>query len=484
MDIQIPWKYSPRSYQQTFLQAMKHKRRAVLVWHRRAGKDKTTLNFTILKMLERKGLYYYFFPTYAQGKKILWDGLGRDGFRFMEHFPGWLNPGARDSLVSQVWQDDMKIELSNGSIFQIIGTDKMDSIVGTNPVGCIFSEYSLQNPKAYDLVRPILRENQGWAVFVYTPRGKNHGHRLYMRVKDNPDWYSSMLTVDMTRRDAPGEDNSQVVTPSDIDDDRKEGMSEALIQQEYFCDFEGAIEGAYYADAIARMKKENRLILTPHDPALLVDTAWDLGIDDSTAIIFTQTAIGGQVLRVVDYYENNGYGLEHYVKYLREKDYAYGIDYMPHDLKVREWGTGKTRYQQAVSLGLHPVVVTKLSVEDGIQAVRRLLPRVYMDPDRCARLHDAVVSYHREFDEKLQVWGKPVHDWSSHAADALRYRAIAWQEMPQGRRPTRADTWFHPWDSNRQSAYPEKADVDFDPRQEVHSEMTDTRSRAGGTLHG
>lgn len=150
---------------------MHEKHRAVLVWHRRAGKDKTTLNFTIMKMLQRVGLYYYFLPTYAQGKKIIWDGIGSDGFAFMQHFPNYLVAGRSET--------EMQVTFRNGSVFQVIGTDKIDSIVGTNPIGCIFSEYSLQNPKAWDLTRPILGENGGWAVFVYTPRGKNHGHRLF-----------------------------------------------------------------------------------------------------------------------------------------------------------------------------------------------------------------------------------------------------------------------------------------------------------------
>src|SRR5258708_5546794 len=212
--LEVPVNYKPRSYQRAFLDAMQERKRAVLVWHRRAGKDKTTLNFTITKMLERVGLYYYFFPTYAQGKKILWDGIGKDGFAFMKHFP--------DEIVADRNETEMQIKLTNGSIFQIIGTDKMDSIVGTNPIGCVFSEYALQNPKGWDLMRPVLRENGGWAVFVYTPRGKNHGHRLYDNVRKYPDrWYVSRLTIDDTYRDAPGEDKLPVVTAQMIQEDRE-----------------------------------------------------------------------------------------------------------------------------------------------------------------------------------------------------------------------------------------------------------------------
>ncbi len=434
----VPYKYEPRSYQREFWGAMEKLKRAILVWHRRAGKDKTVLNFTISKMLKRVGVYFYFFPTYAQGKKILWDGKDRSGFRFMHHFPGFETPGEEGSLVKQVWQDEMKVELSNGSIFQIIGTDKMDSIVGTNPVGAVFSEYAIQNPKGWDFIRPILRENGGWAVFVYTPRGKNHGYRLWARIQGSErlkkQWYCSMLTIEDTKRDAPGEDGSRVVTKQDVEDDIAEGMSEALAQQEYYCSWEGYLEGAYYGDLIARARADGRIGVFPVNIDEPVDTGWDLGVDDSTAIVFTQNVKG--VPRFIDYMESHGHGVPWYVAQLRQRGigtdkrfdpYVYGIHFAPHDIAVTEWGTGNTRLQTAAKLGLVFEPVPKLKLEDGIDATRKLLAKAVFHEATVDKLIDILSAYRREWDDETQTWNKqPLHDWTSHGADAVRSRAVAY----------------------------------------------------------
>lgn len=225
-EITIPHKFEPREYQLPFLRAMDNgAKRAVIIWHRRSGKDKVTLNFLIKKMIERKGTYYYFFPTYEQGKKILWDGMDKNGFKFMDHFP--------KELVASKNETEKKVTLINGSIFQIIGTDKIDSIVGTNPIGCVFSEYPLQSPEAWDFIRPILAENGGWAVFDYTPRGMNHGWKLLQQAKEN-GWFWQVLTVEDTK-----------AVPQQVLDEEKAQMPEALFRQEYYCDFvDGA--GAFF----------------------------------------------------------------------------------------------------------------------------------------------------------------------------------------------------------------------------------------------
>jgi phage terminase large subunit len=430
----VPLNYSPRSYQRAFFQAMTRVKRAILVWHRRAGKDKTLLNFMILKMLERVGIYYYFTPTYTQGKKFLWDGIGRDGFKFMDHFPGFDDPSAPGSIVEQKWEDEMKVKLKNGSIFQIVGTDKLDSVRGTNPVGCGFSEYAMMNPTAWDIVRPILRENGGWAVFIYTPMGKNHGYRLWERVhasqRIKDQWFTSLLTIEDTRRDAPGEDGSWVTTVQDVEDDIAEGMDEALARQEYFCSWEGHLRGAYYGDLLTRLRSENRIGLFPHDPGRLVTTAWDVGVDDATAIVFTQTING--VPRIIDYFEaikNAKNGLPWYVKYLRREksDYDYDFHFGPHDMKVTEWGTGNTRVESAADLGFNFEIVPKLKLEDGIDATRKFLAKCVINAGPCERLLDVLNSYRREWDDEKMTWEKqPVHDWTSHGADATRQRAVAW----------------------------------------------------------
>ena len=296
--ITIPHNFIPRTYQLPLLQAMDSgKKRAVWIAHRRAGKDKTLLNLTIRKMFERTGAYYYFLPTYAQAKKIIWDGIDGDGLKFLDHFPAEVIKKKNDS--------EMKIEVVNGSIFQLIGTDNIDSIMGTNPVGCVFSEYALQSPSAWDMVRPIIRENDGWAVFNYTPRGKNHGFDLYQMAKDNPEWFCEVLTIRNTFRP----NGHPIISEEDIQRERDEGMSDELIQQEYYCSFTAAVTGAYYAKQMAQAEIDKRITSVPYDSALLVDTWWDLGIGDSTVIWFTQTY--GKEIRVIDYYEANGEGLAH-----------------------------------------------------------------------------------------------------------------------------------------------------------------------------
>ncbi len=219
---------------------MEDMKRAVCVWSRRSGKDKTFLNFMIRKMFERVGIYYYFFPNYNQGRKILWDGIDRDGFKFMDHVP--------EAIREKINNQEMKVTLKNNSIMQVIGTDNIDSIMGTNPIGCVFSEYSLQNPEAWEFVRPILAENGGWSVFNYTPRGRNHGHVLYNMARKNPRWFCELLTVDDMRR----EDGQPVISDDVIEAERESGMSEEMIQQEFYCSFEAALQMCFFGNTLAR----------------------------------------------------------------------------------------------------------------------------------------------------------------------------------------------------------------------------------------
>ena len=273
-------------------------------------------------MQKEIGAYYYFYPTYAQGKKALWEGIGKDGFRYINHFPEVLLDGKPNDT-------EMKIRYKNGSLFQIIGTDDIDKVLGTNPRGCVFSEYSLQSPKAWEYIRPILAENKGWAIFNYTPRGKNHGFDLYEMAIKNPSWFVSKLTVDDTH----------VLTLEDIDEERKAGMTEDMIQQEFYCSFVAAIIGSYYWKEYDEAEKAGRFGNVPYDPNGSVHTVWDLGIADSMAIGFYQ--IIGQEVHKIDYYENTGEGFPHYAKILQEKGYVYGKHFAPQDIKARELSTGK-----------------------------------------------------------------------------------------------------------------------------------------------
>src|SRR3990167_5605175 len=221
-ELTLPFNYEPREYQLPFWKAFdeRKKKRFILLWHRLAGKDRTSLNLVAREMQKNVGTYYYFFPTYSQGRKAIWEGMskaeeGNPPFRYIKHFP--------DELVDSVHDTEMRIRYKNGSLFQILGIENIDRVVGTNPIGVVFSEYPLQNPSGWDFIRPILLENKGWAVFPYTPRGKNHGYKLYEMAKDNPNWFVSRLTIEDTK----------VLTEQDMENERREGVPEELLQQEY-----------------------------------------------------------------------------------------------------------------------------------------------------------------------------------------------------------------------------------------------------------
>ena len=241
-EIHLPYNFIPRSYQLPFLDAVEvgGKRRSILLWHRRTGKDKLCLNYMITEAWLRVGLYAYFFPTYKQGRKVLWNGIDKDGFPFMGHIPEEIRENTNDT--------EMRIILINGSIFQIFGTDDYNSFMGANPIGCVFSEYALQVPGAWDYIRPILRENGGWAVFQSTPRGRNHMFKLVEMAKHNKKWFFQALTVDDTKLP----NGKPVITPEMIQEERAEGMSEALIQQEYYLSFDAALDACFFGDTLAR----------------------------------------------------------------------------------------------------------------------------------------------------------------------------------------------------------------------------------------
>lgn len=377
------------------------------------------------KMYERIGAYYYFFPTYKQGKKIIWNGMDREGFKFTDHIP--------EKLRKRTDNSEMLIEMKNGSIFQVIGTDNIDSVVGTNPIGCVFSEYALQDPAAWDYIRPILAENGGWAAFNYTPRGKNHGYNLFKNAQASDRWYAEKLTVDDTNaisRDALDQERAEILA--------NEG-GEALYLQEYYCSFDAPVPGAYYGNFLVDAENQGRITRVPYDPATEVHTYWDLGIDDNMSIWFAQHV--GFEIRFIDYYENSGEGLSHYVKYIKEKPYIYGEHYAPHDIEVRELTTGKTRRDTARTLGINFRVAPRLPVADGIQAVRNLLPRCYFDEVNTEKGLSALRSYHKEFDSKNGTYkNHPVHDWASHGADSFRTFAVVYK-------PTIVDSiydQFHP----------------------------------------
>lgn len=433
-EITLPYNYIPRNYQMpvwSYMQGTEEGKRAVCVWHRRAGKDLFAINLIGCKAYERIGTYWHLLPTYKQGRNIVWNGFTRDGRKFLDHFPRELVEGENAT--------EMRVTLKNGSIYQVVGTDNIDSLVGTNPIGCVFSEYSLQDPGAWDYIRPILAENGGWALFIYTARGKNHGFDLLNMARRNPKWFCEVLTAGSGPEDTKRPDGTPVISDEVIQEERVSGMPEEMIQQEYKCSFEAPLVGSYYGQQMMLLDKQERLTTVPYDPLLEVDTSWDLGIGDSMSIWFFQQH--GMEIRVIDYYENSGEGLSHYVKMLKERDYNYGRHYAPHDIQVRELTSGKARIDAAREMGLKFTVVPKHEVNDGIEAVRNLLPLCWFDYEKCRRGIEALRGYRKEWNEKMKCYSaNPLHDWTSHGADGFRIYAMGGKIESRRRKQPRQET--------------------------------------------
>ena len=249
----LPHKFAPRDYQIPTWQALHEKSRAIIIWPRRAGKDKLCWNYMIEQSQQRVGQYYYIFPTYSQGKKAIWEGRDKSGTAFLDHLP--------PEIIDAKNNTELKIVFRNGSIIRIVGSDDIDALMGVSPIGCIFSEFALQQPRAWDFLRPILAENKGWAIFNSTPRGKNHLYDLYEDRKDSALWHTSLLTVDDTKH----------ISIEDLELEHSE-MSEDIYQQEYFCSFNRGQDGAIWGRSISEVNADGRLTKVPYDEYALVDT--------------------------------------------------------------------------------------------------------------------------------------------------------------------------------------------------------------------
>lgn len=411
--IRIPNQWAPRPHQRrlwAYLQS--GGRRSVAVWHRRAGKDSVAINWSAVAALQRRAVYWHMLPEAAQGRKVVWDAIDKQGRRVIDQaFP----PEIRKSTNNT----EMKIELINGSIWQVVGSDNYNSLIGSNPYGITYSEYSVAKPSSWDYLRPILAENGGWALFIYTPRGRNHGYKLFELARNNPTWFAELLTVNDT----------SVLDPSIIDAERAAGMDDSMIEQEYYCSFEGARVGSYYGKIINELNRAGRITSVEHDPVVPVYTYWDLGYSDDTAIWFAQ-AVRGE-LHIIDYYASQGHDIQHYVDLIRAKSYRYGLwHWIPHDARAKTLSAnGRSTEQQLNEAGLRTRIVPELTVQDGIQAVRVTLPLCWFDLAKTQDGVEMLRQYQREWDDVGRMFkDRPKHDSSSHAADAFRYLALAWRE--------------------------------------------------------
>lgn len=412
--VDIPYHFKLRDYQIPFWLKIQDEpvKRAVTVWHRRSGKDKTMLNAVLIQMLRRVGVYYYVFPEFNQGRKALWDNIDSQGFKTMNHIP--------IEIRKRTDQQQMHIEIANGSILQVIGASDIDRIVGTNPVGIVFSEYSLMSPAVVGYLMPIVAENNGFMWFNFTPRGDNHARVLWEQALRDSEWFSQMVTID----------DSKAISEEELEKIKKQYLDlygdYKLFNQEFMCSFDEAVMGSYYGDLLKQAEIQGRIgESVPYRPELPVNTYWDLGIGDATSIWFAQ--FDGSKVNIVDYLESNNKGLDYYVKELQNKSYVYGDHYAPHDIKIREYGSGLSRIETARGLGINFKITPKLSIEDGINAARILLARSYFDSNEAVKLGlSCLKNYHRKYNEETRVYdNKPLHDWSSNGADAFRYLAVA-----------------------------------------------------------
>lgn len=440
----LPHNFVARDYQVPFLfevqkarMGLSEKRYFMQIWHRRSGKDKTNIADIIPKQLVKEpGLVKYVYPTLVMARDNLWMGIGSDGYKYLDHIPKELHKNDPNNTR-------MTIDIVNGSIFQAAGTDNPDSLRGGNAKLYVFSEWPEHDPYAWDVVEPILRENDGIAIFNFTPKGDDHARALYEYAKNNPKWYVQLLTAEdtnvFTRRQLEGIRDD--IVKRFASDGRSEAEAIAYFDQEYMCSFKSPVIGSYYGEALRRAEAEHRITNIPQDESTAVYTAWDLGIDDSMTIWFFQFV--GQEIHFIDYYENSGEGLAHYAQKLQEKHYIYGKHYAPHDIEVRELGTGKSRYEVAKSLGIKFEVGKNLSIEDGINAGRSIFSRCWFDSIKCLRGINALKNYKKEWDEKNKVFrNQPKHDWASHGADAFRCFAMGQKGPVQSRTQYEGSTPF------------------------------------------
>ena len=405
--------YTPRPLQRVIHTALESSRWGVVVCHRRFGKSVLGVNHlekAALTCRKPRPRYAYIAPTYRQGKAIVWD--------YMKHYAAPV-PG------HTVNESELRIDFPNDGQVRIFGADNPDALRGLYFDGAVFDEFGLQPPNIFsEVVRPLLSDREGGALFLGTPNGKNQFYDIVQHAQREADWFFAEYKASQTG----------ILSEAELADSRRV-MTADEYAQEYECSFEASVKGAVYARELQQLREAGQMTRVPYDPALPVDTDWDLGFADATAIWFTQSLRSREV-RVIDYYENSGYGLDHYAKVLKEKPYSYGEHWAPHDIEVRELGSGNSRREAAKSLGLHFHVAPKVEdLKDGIHAVRMLLPRCWFDDRKCERGLEALKNYRWDYNTRVNDFtALPVHNWASHGADAFRtlgYRHYVQQRSPE-----------------------------------------------------
>jgi len=395
-NIVIP--YKPRALQKILHGQIDKHRFSVIVLHRRAGKTVMAINHMLKAALTNKLLnprYAFISPYRLQGKATAWD--------YIKQFAAKI-PGTKFN------ESELRCDLANGARITILGAENDQAIRGISLDGCVFDETQSIKPTIFpEVIRPALADRKGWCIFIGTPKGRNNFYQLYEQAKKNPKWYA--CTYKASETDILDEEELQAA---------KDVMSKDLYEQEFECSFQAAITGSYYGTIIEDLVREKRMVSNLYDEDIDVETWWDLGINDQTAIWFVQRY--KKEIRLIDYYENTSHGLDHYADVLKNKGFEYSTHIFPHDVKVRELGNyAKTRLEALLDLGIVGEVAPKLSIEDGIEAVRRNLINCWFDKDKCATGIEYLKAYQKKWDDKAQVFkSKPQHSYASHCADAFR----------------------------------------------------------------
>jgi phage terminase large subunit len=438
--IVLPHNFTPRPYQRAAMAYFDNGgKRAITVWHRRAGKDLTAMHQTCKMAHVEKGLYWHIFPTAEQARKAIWTGFTSAGERIMEAvFPAAIRKAPRTWSA----QGEMVVELKCGSVWRLMGSDKME-IVGAGPKGVVFSEYALAKPTTWDLVRPMLRESGGSAWFITTPRGTNHAKRLYEQADPASGWFRDMKTVADTGLTYASNKGAERLSAEEmIAEELAEGMPPELADQEYNCSWTAANVGSFYGVLLAALEARGGIGLPFESSGDDVFTFWDLGKTDDTAIWWMRFRDGttqeAPRVEVLDHYASHGHDLEHYFTEVEERARRHGWKYrkhlLPHDARAKRLGTRLTIVEQfAERFGLDMVDIgVEVDVADGIAATRWLLQQDLRIHPRCSLVAghrdcdgvEALRSYHRKWDDERKCFSEtPVHDWSSHTADAFRYLA-------------------------------------------------------------
>lgn len=436
--------FHPRTYQVPVIQAMTSGayQRAVTVWHRGAGKDFTWLLLTFASMSKRPGQYFHVFPTYAQGKKAIWNGYVRlhgEDVKFLSLFPEELIENKLDTELQIKFKPFEANGHKVGSIYQIVGAEDADALRGTAPAGVVFSEYPWMLERIWqEIVDPRLTQTGGWAGFAFTPCGKDHAYKLWRAAQGNPAWFTHFATVANTRRDAQGEDGSFVITPEQIAQKRVEGIAEEILQQEYYCSFEGYLHGTIYGDLLQRARQERRIGQVPYDPRRPVGACLDIGRTDLTAIWFWQ--VEGSAIRWIDYHAARGMDSASCIRFLKEhRPYHYARIRLPHDAKELRFHAQNSVVQEFRTWFPRADVdlAERTGHEIGHNAVRRMFSRFYFDEAKCGTELapdipsglDSLAQYRRKWDDSKKDFSiEPVHDKYSHGASALKTGMLAWEE--------------------------------------------------------